>query len=95
LTPHLLLYLLGLKIVQDQIEAKTFRQATISTLGNRLLEVILPIPKNSTLKAEISETVKDIVEKRAYMRNRAMRMQFENEAENVMGVRNKAARGNV
>ncbi len=95
LTPYLLLYLLGLRIVQDQIEAKTFRQATISTLGNRLVEVILPIPRNPTFKAEISESVKHIVEKRAKLRNQAMRMQFDNKKENVMGLRNKAARGNI
>ena len=95
LTPYLMLYLLGLKIVQDQIEAKTFRQATISTLGNRLREIVLCIPKKPAVKAEISESVKNIVEERAKLRNQAMHMQFENKTENVIGVRNKAARGNI
>jgi type I restriction enzyme M protein len=95
LTPHLLLYLLGLEIVQDQIESKTFRQATISTLGNRLRDVILPIPKNETIRTEISESVKSIVEKRAQLRYLAMHMQFGNKKENVMGLQNKAGRGNV
>ncbi len=95
LTPYLLLYLLGLEIVQNQIEAKTFRQATISTLGNRLREIILPIPKNPILKAEISESVELIVEKRAKLRNQVKSMQFDGKKENVMGLRNKAARGNI
>jgi type I restriction enzyme M protein len=95
LTPYLLLYLLGLEIVQDQIESKTFRQATISTLGNRLRDVILPIPIGEAIKTEISESVKSIVEKRAQLRYIAMHMQFGNKKENVMGLRNKAGRGNV
>jgi type I restriction enzyme M protein len=95
LTPYLLLYLLGLEIVQGQIESKTFRQATISTLGNRLRDIILPIPKDETRKNEISQSVQNIVKKRAQLRYLAMHMQFGNKKENVMGLRNKAGRGNV
>jgi len=95
LTPYLLLYLLGLEIVQNQIESKTFRQATISTLGNRLRDVILPIPIIETTRTKISESVKRIVEKRAQLRYLAMHMKFGNKRENVMGLRNKAGRGNI
>ena len=53
LSPYLLLALLGLEIVQKQIESKSFRQGTISTLGNRLLEVKIPIPTNKALVDKI------------------------------------------
>ena len=39
-SPYTLLGLLGLEIVQKQIEAKSFRQGTISTLGSRLKDII-------------------------------------------------------
>ena len=50
ISPYTLLGLLGLEIVQKQIEAKSFRQGTISTLGSRLKDIIIPIPKDSKLK---------------------------------------------
>jgi len=53
LNPYLLLYLFKLPIVQEQIESKRFVQATIPSLGSRLLEVILPIPKNENMKKDI------------------------------------------
>ena len=62
LHPHLLLYLLNTDIVQQQIEAKTFVQATISTLGNRIYEIILPIPKDKNVIEEIIKEVSDIIE---------------------------------
>ena len=46
MSPHLLLALLNFGIVQRQLESKSFRQGTISTVGNRLAEVSIPIPKD-------------------------------------------------
>jgi type I restriction enzyme M protein len=62
LNPCLLLYLLNTDIVQQQIKAKTFVQATISTLGNRIYEIILPIPKDKNVIDEIIDEVSSIVE---------------------------------
>ncbi|VUT24737.1 MAG: N-6 DNA Methylase [Candidatus Methanolliviera sp. GoM_oil] len=62
LHPYLLLYLLNTDIVQQQIKAKTFVQATISTLGNRIYELILPIPKDENIIEEIIKEVSEIVE---------------------------------
>jgi type I restriction enzyme M protein len=61
LHPYLLLYLLNTDIVQKQIKAKTFVQATISTVGSRLKEIVLPIPKERSLKEEIIKEVSEII----------------------------------
>ena len=62
LNPYLLLYLLNTDIVQQQIRAKTFVQATISTLGNRINEIILPIPKDKKVVSKIINEISDIIE---------------------------------
>jgi len=61
LHPYLLLYLLNTEIVQRQIAEKTFVQATISTVGDRLAEIILPIPKDAEAKEAIVERVSEIM----------------------------------
>ena len=55
LSPYLLLALLGMEIVQRQIESKSFRQGTISTLGNRLMSIKIPIPINKDLTKAITK----------------------------------------
>lgn len=62
LHPYLLLYLLNTPIVQKQIKEKTFVQATISTVGNRLKEIVLPIPLNESEKRKIVRNVQEIIE---------------------------------
>jgi len=59
---YLLLYLLNLDIVQKQIQAITFIQGTIATIGNRIMEIILPIPSNRDKRKEISKYIKKIIE---------------------------------
>jgi len=61
LHPFLLLYLLNTPIVQKQIKEKTFVQATISTVGNRLKEIVLPIPVNGEENERIIENVGEII----------------------------------
>jgi type I restriction enzyme M protein len=68
LNPYLLLYLFKMPIVEEQIESKRFVQATIPSLGNRLLEVILPIPKDKKIKEEIISKIKNMILKRAEMK---------------------------
>ncbi|TFG25876.1 MAG: hypothetical protein EU533_00465 [Promethearchaeota archaeon] len=60
--PYLLLYLLNLEIVQKQIEAITFIQGTIASIGNRIMDVVLPLPSKIEKRKEISSYVKEIVE---------------------------------
>ncbi len=59
---YLLLYLLNLDIVQKQIQAITFIQGTIATIGNRIMEIILPFPSNRDKRKEISNYIKKIIE---------------------------------
>ncbi len=54
---YLLLAILSSKPVQSQIRAMSFTLDIIDSLGDRLGDIILPIPKNEELKKEISETV--------------------------------------
>lgn len=62
LHPYLLLYLLNTEIVKEQIKEKTFVQATISTIGNRIYEIILPIPKDKNVIEKIMKEISDIIE---------------------------------
>ncbi|MFX0040438.1 MAG: hypothetical protein ACFFAB_13955, partial [Candidatus Heimdallarchaeota archaeon] len=66
---YLLLYLLNLDIVQKQIQAITFVQGTIATIGNRIMEVILPIPSEMNKRIEISRQIKNIIEQKKKIRN--------------------------
>ena len=59
---YLLLYLLNLDIVQKQIQAITFIQGTIATIGNRIMEVSLPVPSTIQKKEEISNYIREIIE---------------------------------
>lgn len=68
LDPYFLLYLLHIPIVRKQIDERTFVQSTISTVGDRLNEVILPIPKDKTEGKKITEKVKEKIITRAEAR---------------------------
>lgn len=59
---YLLLYLLNLDIVQKQIQAITFVQGTIATIGNRIMDVVLPIPSEIDKRKEISRNLKSIID---------------------------------
>ncbi|MFW9895214.1 MAG: N-6 DNA methylase, partial [Candidatus Thorarchaeota archaeon] len=59
---YLLFYLLNLDIVQKQIQAITFIQGTIATIGNRIMDIVLPIPSDVSKREEISKTIKQIIE---------------------------------
>jgi type I restriction enzyme M protein len=71
LSPYLLLALLNTSIVKRQIRSKQFTQDIIDTLGSRIQEVVLPIPKSDQAKNEVIERTKQIVEGRARLRNEA------------------------
>jgi len=66
----LLLYLLNLDIVQKQIQAITFVQGTIATIGNRIMEVVLPTPMKSEKKKEISQYIKQIIDEKLKIRKK-------------------------
>lgn len=65
---YLMLYLLNLDIVQKQIQAITFVQGTIATIGNRIMELILPFPSDFYKRKEISKTIKQIIDSKTETR---------------------------
>ena len=67
---YYLFYLLNTKFVQKQIKSKTFVQATISTIGDRLEEVVLPISKNKKEVEAITEHMKKIFEEKESIKKR-------------------------
>ncbi len=71
---YLLLYILNLDVVQKQIQAITFVQGTIATIGNRIMEVVLPIPTDMDRRKEISSIVKKIIEDKTEIRKRIRKL---------------------
>jgi hypothetical protein len=71
LNPYLLLALLNTPIVRRQMKSKQFTRDIIDTLGKRLFEVVLPIPKNAKLRQRITDETKKVIETRALLRDRA------------------------
>jgi len=74
INPFYLFYLLNSKIVRKQIDSKTFVQATISTLGNRLKEIILPISKDQNEIEKIISEVKSIIDGKADLRAKIVKI---------------------
>jgi len=71
LDPYLLLALLNTPIVRRQMRAKQFTRDVIDTLGKRIFEVVIPIPKNPARCKEITRLTRETVETRATLRNQA------------------------
>lgn len=69
LDAHLLLGLMNSYIVKRQIRTKQFTRDVIDTLGNRLDEVVLPIPKSARLRRSISDAVQQVVVSRITARD--------------------------
>ncbi len=72
LTPFYLFYLLNSKVVQEQISKHTFVQATLSTLGNRIMELILPVPTDRQEIDRISNEIKSIINKKCEIREKTL-----------------------
>jgi type I restriction enzyme M protein len=72
--PYLLFYLLNTRIVKKQIESKTFIQATISTLGNRLSEVVLPVPRSEEKKQKWTSEMKKIIQAKTELRRMSLKL---------------------
>ena len=67
---YLILHLLNLEIVQKQIRAITFIQGTIATIGNRIMDVKLPIPSDLNKRKEISKYIKEIIDNKRDIRKK-------------------------
>ncbi len=77
LNPFYLLFLLNSQIVKRQISSKTFVQATISSIGNRLKEVVLPVTKDSLEIRKITQEVKGIIDEKANLRERVLKLMID------------------
>lgn len=64
LDPFLMLGLLNSYIVKRQIRTKQFTRDVIDTIGKRLEEVIIPIPKSPAIREIISSTIHSIINSR-------------------------------
>ena len=74
---YLLLYLLNLDIVQKQIQAITFVQGTIATIGNRIMEVFLPIPIDFNKRKEISAYINKIINSKIEIKNKIQKISLD------------------
>ncbi len=74
---YLLLYLLNLDIVQKQIRAITFVQGTIATIGNRIMEVVLPIPSEIDKRREISDYIRNIINSKTDIKKKIQNLSLE------------------
>lgn len=74
INPWLLFACLNSPVVKLQIRAKQFTQDIIDTLGTRLMEVRIPVPKDPARRAEIARSTRRIVEERGRLRTQATRL---------------------
>lgn len=74
INPYYLFYLLNTKIVRKQIDSKTFVQATISTIGNRLSEIVLPISNDKNEVEKITKQIKNIIDKKTELREKTIKI---------------------
>ncbi len=77
LDPYLLLALLNVPIVRRQMRAKQFTRDIIDTLGKRLFEVLLPIPKDASTRKRIAKETREVIETRARLRDRTKEIALE------------------
>ena len=71
INPFLLIAVLSSPVVHRQIKSKQFTQDIIDSLGERIYELILPIPKSKQLRHEITEMVKKAINDRVEARELA------------------------
>lgn len=73
LSPYLLLAALSSEPVRQQIRAKRFTQDIIDSLGDRITELVLPVPKDEALRKRIIEMVERSIQERVESRELARR----------------------
>ena len=71
LDAYLLLAILSSPVVQRQIRAKQFTQDIIDSLGGRIVELVLPIPRSPAKRDRISRIVRESIDVRVRARELA------------------------
>lgn len=64
LSPYLLLVALSSLPVRRQVKSKCFTQDIIDSLGNRIKELVLPVPKDKEVKERVTQMVKQAINQR-------------------------------
>ena len=77
ISPFLLLAALSSKPAIGQIQAKRFTQDIIDSLGNRIYELILPIPKDKKKRDKVERMVRQSINDRVESRELARRAKLE------------------
>jgi type I restriction enzyme M protein len=67
LNPFYLIYLLNLPIVKKQVASKLFTQATIPSMGSRLVEIFLPIDNDKDKIESITKKLEIIIKNRSIL----------------------------
>ena len=75
--PYLLLALLNCPVVKREMRSKQFTRDVIDTLGKRIFEVVLPIPKDSQLREQIAKKTQETVLTRVFLRNKAKQISLD------------------
>ena len=74
LDPFLMFGLLNSYIVKRQIRARQFTRDVIDTLGRRLFEILVPIPKLSDVREDLGLNIRRVVEQRVAARGGIQRL---------------------
>jgi type I restriction enzyme M protein len=77
LNPYLLLAILRSPVVQRQVKAKQFTQDIIDSLGERVHELLLPVPKSAAHRERITAMVRKVIADRIEARELARRARSE------------------
>ena len=77
LSPFLLLAVLSSPPVRAQIKAKRFTQDIIDSLGDRLFELVIPLPKNNSVRQRIVKMVEKAILDRVEARELARKARYE------------------
>ena len=77
LSPYLLLAALTSAPVRRQVISKRFTQDIIDSLGNRVAELVLPLPKDPQARTKVAEMVKKSIDERVEARELARQACFE------------------
>ena len=71
ISPWLLFALLNAPIARRQIRAKQFTQDIIDTIGKRVFELAIPVPRSKQRARRLAERCRRIIETRVQLRQEA------------------------
>lgn len=79
--PWLLFAAFNSPIVKRQIRARRFTQDIIDTLGGRLVEIQVPVPRDEVKASRIATEIRDAIQERARLRERTRQLSIDVEGE--------------